>query len=131
MVYLEQHLLKQYNIVIGRERCDRKASIRYVFDDMISFALMANNGDPFYFQKAIHNDDKQRYESMCIDKTQELVKLPKKMFTSCKRVYKMKDEVLEKKQIYVLQYEKFKKSNREDCVHGLKKFKSVSHYLFY
>ena len=49
MVYLEQHLLKQYNIVIGRERCDRKASIRYVFDDMISFALMANNGDPFYF----------------------------------------------------------------------------------
>lgn len=38
----------------------------------------------------------RRYESMCINKIQELVKLPKKRMLQVVGEYKMKDGVLEK-----------------------------------
>jgi len=45
-----QHREEPYSLARSREKHDRKASERYGFEDMVSFALTASSGDPLSIQ---------------------------------------------------------------------------------
>ena len=89
----QQQQEKPYSIGKGREKQVHKAPQRYGFKDMVSFALVISDGDPFSFKEATNRkyNDKwlvamlEEMESLQKNKTWELVKLPKgKKAIGCK-----------------------------------------------
>lgn len=57
----------------GREKHDRKAPKRYGFENMVSFALVVDSGDP----SSIQNGMQKRWSHHKKGKTWELIELPK------------------------------------------------------
>lgn len=45
-----QHKEESYSSPKGKDKHDRKAPQRYGFEDIISFVLVANRGDPLCFR---------------------------------------------------------------------------------
>jgi len=68
-----QHREEPYSLARTGERPDRKASERYDFEDMVSFALIPGSGDPSSVQDGIPKEA----ESLQRDKTWESVELLK------------------------------------------------------
>ena len=89
----QQQQEEPYSIGKGREKRVHKAPQRYGFEDMVSFALVSNGGDPFSFKEATNSKDNDKWlvtmleemESLQKNKTWELVKFPKgKKAIGCK-----------------------------------------------
>jgi hypothetical protein len=83
-----QHREECYSLARGKEKCDQKASERYGFKDMISFALTASSEDPLSVQDGMPKE----VESLQRDKAWESTELLKgKNAKECRWVYKKKE----------------------------------------
>ena len=79
-----------YLIVKGKEKLVHKASQRYGYEYIVSFALITNNGDPSSYRYV------EEMGSLQKNKTQESVKLSKgKKTNGCKWVYNKKEALSE------------------------------------
>jgi hypothetical protein len=98
---IEQH----HSIATDRPRCTIRPPIRYNFEDMISYALVINSGDPTTFQETVNSQENSKWmgamaeemESLHKNQTWDLVELPeRKKKIGCKWVFKKKEAVSEK-----------------------------------
>ena len=62
------------SIAIDKHRRTIRPPIRYGFEDLVSYALITNSGDPTTFQEAIHNQEKSRWMDAMVEKIQSLYK---------------------------------------------------------
>jgi len=101
----QQQQEEPYTVAKGREKRVHKPPVRYGFEDMVSFALVAGSGDPLSYKDATSSTDNDKWlvamseemESLYKNKTWELVKLPKgKKAVGCKWVYRKKEALSEK-----------------------------------
>ena len=56
----QQQQEESYSIAKGKEKRVHRAPQRYGFEDMISFALITSNGDPFTFKEATNRKDNDK-----------------------------------------------------------------------
>ena len=56
----QQQQEESYSIAKGKEKQVHRAPHRYGFEDMISFALVTSNGDPFTFKEATNRKDNDK-----------------------------------------------------------------------
>lgn len=57
----QQQQEESYSIAKDREKQVHKATQRYGFEDMVSFALVTNGGDPFTFKEATNRKDNDKW----------------------------------------------------------------------
>ena len=87
---LQQQQEEPYSIAKCREKRVHKAPHRYGFEDMVSFALITNSGDPSSYR------DVEEMGSLQKNKTWESLKLSKgKKAIGCKWVYRKKEALSE------------------------------------
>ena len=90
-----------------RPKRNKRPSVKYGFEDLVSYALLTNKEDPSTFEDAIESsgNDKcmeamvKEIESLSKNKTWELTELPKgKKPIGCKWVFKKKEAISEKEE---------------------------------
>jgi hypothetical protein len=98
---IEQH----HSIATDRPRRTIRPPTRYSFEDMVSYALVINSGDPTTFQEAVNSQEKSKWigamaeemKSLHKSQTGDLVELPeRKRKIGCKWVFKKKETISEK-----------------------------------
>jgi hypothetical protein len=52
---------EHYTIATDRPRHTIRPPTRYNFEDMVSYALVINSGDPTTFQEAVNSQEKSRW----------------------------------------------------------------------
>uniref|UniRef100_A0A2N9G8M7 CCHC-type domain-containing protein n=1 Tax=Fagus sylvatica TaxID=28930 RepID=A0A2N9G8M7_FAGSY len=96
---------EQDSTISDRPKRNKRPSVRYGFEDLVSYALLTSSEDPSTFQEAIESSEKDKWmeamveenESLSKNKTWELTELPKgKKPIGCKWVFKKKEAVSEK-----------------------------------
>ena len=86
----QQQQEEPYSIAKGREKQVHKAPHRYGIEDMVSFALITNSGDPLSYRNV------EEMGSLQKNKTWESLKLSKvKKAIGCKWVYRKKEALSE------------------------------------
>jgi hypothetical protein len=100
---------------LDRPERNKRPSVRYGFEDLVSYALLTSTEDPSTFQEAIESFEKDKWmkamveemESLSKNKTWELTELPKgKKSIGCKWVFKKKEAVLKKKKKHGIDYQR-------------------------
>ena len=65
---------EHHSIAMGRPKCTIRSPTRYDFEDLVSYALVTNSGDPTTFQEAMECQEKDRWMGTMMEEIESLHK---------------------------------------------------------